>query len=407
MGSRYLSTAQLQSWFVALDNFLLTQQSFWRERPFTTRSLAWESQAPELSAWLRSQSLAHAEHYQAHPTKLIGAPAPYTELALLSQQLTQLPASCSRTLPTRPAYLSRDVPGRKWQQIASLAEAITPIDSTAQPHWLDWCAGKGHLARYLAWPDQTYSCLEYDPKLVAAGQQLTDKLGLPGQHQCQDVMQPEAVEFLSGTLPVALHACGDLHRQLIQGVIGQAVTQLAVVPCCYNRTATEQYRPLSKLAKASLLALSKTDLALPLQSTVTANRRETAQRDQSMAWRLAFDIYQRQVRDVDQYLSTPTLGREWWKQSFAEWCQNLAALKKIAVKPATDWLTLEQQGWQRLAQVRNLELVQGLFKRPLELWLLLDLALYLSESGYQVALSTFCPESLTPRNILLQAVLKK
>ena len=31
-------------------------------------------------------------------------------------------------------------------------------------------------------------------------------------------------------------------------------------------------------------------------------------------------------------------------------------------------------GWQRLAEVRNLELVRGLFRRPLELWLLLDRA---------------------------------
>ncbi|HSX89405.1 MAG TPA: SAM-dependent methyltransferase, partial [Pseudomonas sp.] len=68
-----------------------------------------------------------------------------------------------------------------------------------------------------------------------------------------------------------------------------------------------------------------------------------------------------------------------------------------------DWQALENQGWQRLAEVRNLELVRGLFRRPLELWLLLDRALYLQEQGYGVHLGLFCPSQLTPRNLLLLA----
>ncbi len=53
--------------------------------------------------------------------------------------------------------------------------------------------------------------------------------------------------------------------------------------------------------------------------------------------------------------------------------------------------------------MRNLELVRGLFRRPLELWLLLDRALFLEEQGYQVRLGTFCAHELTPRNLLLLA----
>ncbi len=44
--------------------------------------------------------------------------------------------------------------------------------------------------------------------------------------------------------------------------------------------------------------------------------------------------------------------------------------------PEQNWQALEASGWQRLAQVRNLELLRGLFRRPLELWLVLDQALF-------------------------------
>ncbi|MNY82370.1 hypothetical protein D3C86_2244270 [compost metagenome] len=47
--------------------------------------------------------------------------------------------------------------------------------------------------------------------------------------------------------------------------------------------------------------------------------------------------------------------------------------------------------------------MRGLFRRPLEVWLLLDRALYLQEQGYAVRLGTFCDYRLTPRNLLLLA----
>jgi len=64
---------------------------------------------------------------------------------------------------------------------------------------------------------------------------------------------------------------------------------------------------------------------------------------------------------------------------------------------------LEAHGWQRLAEVRNLELVRGLFRRPLELWLVLDRALFLSEPRYRVEVGSFCDPALTPRNLMVLA----
>ncbi len=68
-----------------------------------------------------------------------------------------------------------------------------------------------------------------------------------------------------------------------------------------------------------------------------------------------------------------------------------------------DWAALEALGWQRLAEVRNLELLRGLFRRPLELWLVLDRALFLAEKGYRVEVGSFCEPALTPRNLMVLA----
>ncbi|MGH8408917.1 MAG: SAM-dependent methyltransferase, partial [Pseudomonas sp.] len=102
------------------------------------------------------------------------------------------------------------------------------------------------------------------------------------------------------------------------------------------------------------------------------------------------------------YLPTPSLPASWLAKPFADYCRELAALKGLSTGEQ-DWSALEAQGWQRLAQVRNLELVRGLFRRPLEMWLVLDRALFLEENGYRVQVGSFCETPLTPRNLMLLA----
>ncbi|RRV17261.1 methyltransferase [Pseudomonas saudiphocaensis] len=394
---------QLVERFERLDAFLIQHQALWRPRPFTHLRLPWEAEYPELAAWLRARSLEEAEDAHNHPDRL-AAPAPFQTLAEQARSLSCVEELPKRSTPTNNPRQATDVPGRKWQQIQSFSAAL---DFREQPrHWLDWCAGKGHLGRQLANSGATLTCLEWDPALVYAGAKLSQRLGFHANHRAQDVMSDEAATQLGPDLtPVALHACGDLHVRLIQLGIEQRCRQLAIAPCCYNRIRGDIYQPLSSATQASRLQLSRDDLGLPLSETVTAGARERRQRDQSMAWRLGFDLLQRKLRDNDSYLPTPSLPSAWLKKSFEQYCRDLAALKSLPEPQAEPWYELEQRGWQRLAEVRNLELLRGLFRRPLELWLLLDRALLLAENGYKVRLGTFCPSKLTPRNLLLLAEL--
>ncbi len=397
-----LSGAALLQRFQALDAFLVAHQALWKPRPFTHQMLPWESQHPELATWLRSRTLEQAEASHNQPAALDSAPAPFPELALQAEHLSQigdLPQQASADLPAR---FSVDVPGRKWQQIRAFGSSL---GFTQQPqHWLDWCAGKGHLGRVLAHGGHELTCLEYDPALVASGAALSQRLGIDAQHIEQDVLAEGAGALLHAEhSPVALHACGDLHVRLIQLASAAGCRQLAIAPCCYNRVAAADYRPLSTAAQGSPLHLSLDDLALPMSETVTAGNRVRQQRDQSMAWRLAFDLLQRELRGLDTYLPTPSLPPAWLKKPFADYCRDLAELKQLPIVGERDWQRLEAAAWQRLAEVRNLELLRGLFRRPLELWLVLDRAIYLQEQGYAVRLGQFCAPQLTPRNLLLLA----
>lgn len=385
--------------FQALDSFLLSHQALWRPRPFTALKLDWEAEHPELAAFLRGRTLKNAEAAHNHPERL-SAPAPYPQVAALAASLSQVGELSTVALAAAGPRLNVDVPGRKWQQIeafgAHLGFASAPL------HWLDWCSGKGHLGRRLLQPGQALTCLEFDPALVEAGAELSRHHHLVAEHRLQDVMA-EGLQVSAGHTAVALHACGDLHVRLMQLAASGGCRQVAIAPCCYNRTAGPSYQGLSTAALSSGLVLSLDDLGLPLSETVTAASRVRRQRDESMARRLGFDLLQRQVRGVDEYLPTPSLPASWLHKSFADYCEDLAALKGLVMGGFWDWDGLQAAGWARLAQVRNLELVRNLFRRPLELWLVLDRALYLRERGYTVRVGTFCPYPLTPRNLMVLA----
>ncbi|MFC6339199.1 methyltransferase [Pseudomonas sp. CCM 7891] len=399
-GAEHLAGEHLLARFQALDAFLTEHQGLWRPRPFTHLQLPWEAHHPDMAQWLRQRSLADAEssHNQPHA---LSAPAPFPQLA---EQAVRL--SAVDKLPTQPLHAARhrlnvDVPGRKWQQIEAFGSALQFTETPS--HWLDWCSGKGHLGRRLLQPGQQLTCLEYDPALIASGQALSDHHRLTVTHRQQNVMAADAALQLSRDhSPVALHACGDLHVRLMQLASAAGCKQLAVAPCCYNRINTDHYQTLSAAAGASALCLSVEDLGLPLSETVTAGTRVRHQRDTSMARRLGFDLLQRQLRGRDEYLPTPSLPNRWLGQPFADYCQELAALKGLS-PGEQDWQALETQGWKRLAEVRNLELLRGLFRRPLEMWLVLDRALFLAEKGYKVQLGSFCETQLTPRNLMVLA----
>ncbi|MFS0825519.1 methyltransferase [Pseudomonas phoenicis] len=396
-----LQGPQLLTRFQALDRFLVRHQSLWRPRPFHHLQLPWEADHPELADYLRHCTLTQAEAAEADPNAS-QPPTPFPQWANEAHELSQTSDLPDIGLPPAIPRLDVNVPGRKWQQIEAFGRRLDY--RTTPTHWIDWCAGKGHLGRRLLQPGQRLTCLEYDPALVEAGHALSHHHQLPAKHRHQDVMAPDcAAQLPDQASVVALHACGDLHIRLLHLANERGCPQIAIAPCCYNRIAGQRYQPISAPAQASPLTLSLDDLALPLSEAVTASARVRRQRDASMSRRLAFDLLQRTQRGVDEYLPTPSLPVEWLHKPFADYCQDLAALKGVALTGRIDWSTLEANGWQRLAQVRNLERVRNLFRRPLELWLVLDRALFLEQNHYRVRVGNFCEYGLTPRNLMVIA----
>ncbi len=384
--------------YLALQDALNRYASFWRPAPFHIARPDWCVQYPEWAAQALALDDSEVERLNADNVALIDwaahrLPALAELQALIELPRLELPGDAEPV----SGHLAWAMPGRKQAQVEAFAEAV---DTIAKPI-LEWCGGKGHLGRLLAArAQQPVLSLDYDATLCREGELLAERAQVDQRFVCADALYADTAHHLAGCHAVALHACGDLHLALLHGAVAHHAAAVDLSPCCYYRTADAVYRPLNP---EGTLQLSRDELHLPVTDTATAGARDRRLRDRAMAWKLAFVQLREALANVPSTRTFKPVPASWLALGFEPWCRQLAAREGINVPAHYDWLALEAHGWQRQREVMRLSLVRHVFRRPLEVWLALDRALYLERAGYRVRLAEFCGRELTPRNLFISA----
>ncbi|MGY3904677.1 methyltransferase [Aeromonas lusitana] len=387
--------------FQQLDRLLTDTRRWWQYQPYHHLSLAFAEEAPAMAACLNALSLDEIMHLDGDMGALCTLLAPWIPQGRALQILSELDAFLPEPIECGKA-MAMYMPGRKQAQI----EAFIGCLPAHQGPYLEWCAGKGHLGRLVSLQREArVVSLELQSQLCEEGRQLAARDGAQMQFIEADAFAPEAGQLITKQHhAMALHACGELHTHLLERVAERGASGVTLSPCCYHLIRGDHYQPLSRAAKASALHLGKSDLKLPLQETVTGGARIARLREQEVVWRLAFDCLQRQVRGVDEYLPVPNMQKSLLGGSFEAFCGWAAQRKGISLPAGLDYAAFLARGEARFGDVARMELVRHLFRRPLEIWLALDRALYLQEQGYAVEVGAFCDKPMTPRNILIRAV---
>ena len=136
------------------------------------------------------------------------------------------------------------------------------------------------------------------------------------------MLAEEAAASLAGAHAVALHACGDLHRHLIDHAGPAGARALDVAPCCYPLGADDHYRPRGG---ASALHLDRNALRLAVTETVTASPRLAARSERLSAWKLAFVTLREAHAPGAPYRTFKPVPAAWGNRDFAFFLQSLAA----------------------------------------------------------------------------------
>jgi hypothetical protein len=389
----HIPEAELARRFHRLGALLEAHAGLWRPAPFHVPRPAWREAHPGYAAHLLALTDEEAAALAGDNRALVDLAGRFIPALLELHGLIDLPAlEAPAEAPAESA--ARHVPGRKLAQIGAFAAGVGSVEHPM----LEWCAGKGHLGRHLArrWKLPVTS-LEWDGELCAEGERLAG--GADQAFVRADALAPASARLIAGRHALALHACGDLHLALLRGVVERGAPALDLVPCCYYRIATPDYRPLNPDAN---LRLTRDELHLAVTETITAGARDRRARDRAQAWKLAF-LEWRAGQGVPREKTFKPVPSGWMSEDFPAWMAKLAGREGLDPADDEDWPAREAEGWRRLAVVRRLELARLAFRRPLEIWLVLDRALFLARRGYRVRLAEFCDRDTTPRNVLISA----
>lgn len=392
--------------FEQLSARLADQRDYWQPTVFADDP-PWVRQQPKLTEQLLQLDDAGLERLEQDPAALSQWLDPWLsdslDLDRLIAPVVEAPLPAPLALAEKHG---RDIKGRKWQQILHFAASVQLTESEQPPLLAEWCAGKAHLGRLLArqQPCRLRS-IECQQRLCEEARSLAQRDRVQLEAIQADVLKQPAAELLhNADHVIALHACGDLHRTLLQALPDQTTTRSAdIAPCCYHMSRDEQYRPLSESAQRAGLELNRYDLRLVGQQVVVAGATEVARSRELMRWRLGFDWLQRQWRGYNQYLPCPSVPQRVLRQGFEPFVASMAEHHGIERPARIDYQAALTVGAHRLERSRRLSLVRHRFRRALECWLLLDRAAFLEEAGFDVRVGRFCPFHITPRNLIIQA----
>ncbi|MEZ8719972.1 methyltransferase [Vibrio pomeroyi] len=396
----------MHSRFKILDSFLLEHQVYWRSEPFhlcQTQQQPWFDVNRPLVDWLDNLSIENIQILKEQSQLLVEQLIRFLPELEEANQSIQFTTTALKGL-TLPRGTKDGIPGRKLQQIVSMGEAS--LEHHHGKEWLEWCSGKGFLGRILSQQSkQKVTSFEWQHSLCESGQKIADAQRLEMTFVQGDAFSESADEvFNSNQHAVALHACGDLHVELVKKSVSHGLPAVTISPCCYHLIRDENYQAMSSVAKASGLTLSKSDLRIPLQETVTGGERVKRHRQLEMSYRLGFSQLLKAELNIDEYIPVPSIKKSELSEGFESFCQWASEMKELPLGSDIDFEFYFTQGEKLFWEMEKLSLVQQVFRRPLEIWLALDRALYLKEQGYEASIEEFCERSVTPRNLLIHGV---
>lgn len=390
--SRMIYSAHLKR----LDQFLVENKYLWQPQPFKTERPQWCETHPELTDALLGLDETELAFYAADNEALISLLSGFIPELAAIHSLIELPTAEAKQQSEIEPRLHAGIPGRKWLQINALYQGMDNPGRAIT----EWCGGKGYLGRLLSkQSQQLVTTLEYNQDLVEAGIKLADKHNADQQFKTVDVLNDPVSEYLSNHHPIALHACGDLHRELVNHIISSNTPSFTIVPCCYHLGRHDNYSPFNQNLK---LQLSREELRLAVNETVTAHHGEIQKRNQDMAWKLGFQQLRAELTGISDYYPFNPVPKAWLKEGFKSYCQKLCQREQLTLPAEPDWESWEAKGYARQHDVLRLQLLRQCFKRAVELWLIMDMAACLEKHAYSVNISVFCDRALTPRNIMIE-----
>lgn len=336
----------------------------------------------------------------------------------LREDLTQLPSVQSHKHLKLPSWAFKKVRYKKQHEISALAQVLDEVREKIGPSKLvDIGGGQGHFARVMAhYFNWETTSIDREQKFIELGIKRLKKYPPPHNaakvylkkldFQGVDGPDQSCVEalFQNDSFSLGLHTCGSLAVKHLQTHLSYQTKGLLNFGCCYGKIQKESDLNLSQAAFESPIKWTVPALNLAARAHAQLSYPDFCMQERVKSYRYALGIFLKKSFPDDDLSSVGNAPTRNYLGSFTEYARvKLMDLNKTwssSLEKELGDFYYSYQTREKLEQLFCADIVRWSFGRLLELAILLDRALYVSQDNHQkVQLLQFFDESISPRNI--------
>lgn len=210
-------------------------------------------------------------------------------------------------------------------------------------------------------------------------------------------------------MPVGLHTCGKLALDIIRVSSDKKVPALVNFGCCYHTLdLAPDLQNISEFAKNNdPLWMNKFALTLSCRAHRKLDEKDFDLKQKVKYFRYAIHILLHDHYDIKELVTLGNSNPKLYERPFAEYVLEQFSRIGITPKHSTEELNafFSDPALQLLIdRMLTAGLIRNALGRLMEIYLLLDRAIFLEEQGYEVSVEEFFDEELSPRNIGITAI---
>ncbi len=298
------------------------------------------------------------------------------------------------------------------KKIHEVTQISKYLHSEKLNHIIDIGGGVGHLSQHLIQYNQaTATSIDMDPILQEQGKARINRL----YSDINDKLEFKLVKVEKNNLNktfnsdiqkksklIGLHACGELSNHLIDLYLESDIDSFLSVGCCYHKLENEIN--ISKTAKEKPLKLTIQSKTLATRTYKKLTLQEYQKRVTVKKKRYALQLLLYKKFGIKDFVGVGNAKIQEYEKPFSDYAtKRLKSINfehKLSAKELNDFYRSPET-----TNAINFMVVLGtfrsLFARPIELYIILDRALYIQEKGFNVSMTEIFDNKKSPRNIAL------
>lgn len=387
-----------------IENRFLETKSFLRKHfelfsnevleNFKNITLPYSSWAEEI-AQMKQQQRVQLENLQFEQLTLSSSFQDFLQQNLKLRNIDKLQISHSKIAQN----LIRKLSLKKQHEIIQIRKLI---GSEKDRKYLDIGSGAGHLSSVLLDKNSSTSiCIDREEEYQKIGKKKLEREAKSVKERItfltDHIDQQTSFEHFDFNTLIGLHTCGNLAVDLIKVFAPLHHKSFLNFGCCYHKLTSEQIN-ISSVAKSDSLIISYQALTMAAKSHKKLTLKELQSRESVKNFRYTLHLF---MSEVMQQGFTP-LGnarRSDYQISFAEYAKKY--LPELANLKSKELNLYYESKKEKVRFIQSLGTIRSTLARLVELYLILDRALYLTEHGHEVSVKEVFDSNVSPRNLCL------